>query len=96
LQFKKFHSISNNAHNVSIYILLQLFYWYRDIYNNRDISNDDYRKQKFQYRPSLVITRSHLQLINTSNDTFFSKLYAFLAEERRPVMGKMKLNGAMD
>ena len=30
-----------------------------------------------------AITRSHLQLINTLIDTFFSKLHAFLAEQRR-------------
>ena len=30
-----------------------------------------------------VITRSHLQFINTSIDTFFSKLCAFLTEQRR-------------
>ena len=30
-----------------------------------------------------VITRSHLQPINTSIDTFFNKLRAFLAEQRR-------------
>ena len=30
-----------------------------------------------------VITRSRLQLINTSIDTFFSELRAFLADQRR-------------
>ena len=30
-----------------------------------------------------VITRSRLQLINTSIHTFFSKLHAFLADQRR-------------
>ena len=34
-----------------------------------------------------VITRSHLQLINTSIDTFFSKLRAVLAEQRRRKAG---------
>ena len=46
-----------------------------------------------------AITRSRLQLINTSIDTFFSKLYAFLAEQRRkgrPVMVKRKLDGTVD
>ena len=45
-----------------------------------------------------IITRSHLQLINTSIDTFFSKLRAFLAEQRkkrRPVMEK-EARGAVD
>ena len=47
-----------------------------------------------------VITRSRLQLINTSINTFFSKLCAFLAEQRRrrkamPVMVKRKLDGAV-
>ena len=42
-----------------------------------------------------VITRSHLQLINSLINTFFSKLYAFLQnkEEGRPVMVKRKLDG---
>ena len=30
-----------------------------------------------------VITRSHLHLINTSIDTFFTKLRVFLVEQRR-------------
>ena len=34
--------------------------------------------------------------INTSIDTFFSKLRAFLAEEGRPVIVKRKLDGAGD
>ena len=43
------------VHDFSIYVLLQVIYWlYRDIYNNHDISNDDYRRQNFQYRPSLI------------------------------------------
>ena len=37
------HSISNNIYDFSVYVLLQLIYWYCDVYNNRDISNDDYR-----------------------------------------------------
>ena len=50
--------------------------------------------QKFYYD---VINRSHLQLINTSIDVFFSKLHAFLAEQRRrPVIIKRKLDGAVD
>ena len=50
-----------------------------------------------------VITRCHLQLINTSINTsintFFSKFRTFLAEQRRrgrPVMVKRKLDGAVD
>ena len=40
-----------------------------------------------------VIAKSHLQLINTLIDTFFSKLHAFLVEQRR----KRKTNdGAVD
>ena len=43
-----------------------------------------------------VKTRSRLQiLINTSIDTFFSKLCAFLAEQRR-WMVKRKLDGAVE
>ena len=42
-----------------------------------------------------VIARSHLQLINTLFDTFFSKIRAFLAEQRRPMMVKRKLDGAV-
>ena len=30
---------------------LQLIYWYRDTYNNRDISNDDYCWTKFSISP---------------------------------------------
>ena len=40
-------------------------------------------------------TKSSLQLINTSIYTFFSKLYAFLAEQGR-VMVERKLDGAVD
>ena len=47
----QFYSISNDVQDVSVYVLLQLFYWYRDIYNNRDISNDDYRRQKISISP---------------------------------------------
>ena len=45
-----------------------------------------------------VITRSSLQLINTSINIFFSKLRAFLRnkEEGRPVMAKRKLDGPVD
>ena len=45
-----------------------------------------------------VITRSHLQLINTSIDTFFSKLGVVLVEEEqlRPMMVKRKLDGSVD
>ena len=45
-----------------------------------------------------VITRSRLQLIKTSIDTFFSKLRAFLAdkkEEGRLMMVKRKLDGTV-
>ena len=43
-----------------------------------------------------VITRSRLQLINTSIDTFFSKLHAFLVEQRRRRKAyKRKLDGAV-
>ena len=42
-----------------------------------------------------VITRNCLQLMNTSIDTFFSKLCAFLAE-RRLMMVKRKLDVAVD
>ena len=38
-----------------------------------------------------VITRSHLQLINTSIDTFWNQ-----EEEGRPMMVKRKLNGAVE
>ena len=51
---------------------------------------------KFYYD---VITRRCLQLIDTSIDTFFSKLRAFLAEQRRrgrPVMVERKLDGEVD
>ena len=44
-----------------------------------------------------VITRSHLQLINTSINTFFSKLRAFLAKQRRRRKAvKRKLDGTVD
>ena len=46
-----------------------------------------------------VTTRSHLQLINTSINNFFSKLRVFLQikeEEGRPMMVKRKLDGAVD
>ena len=46
-----------------------------------------------------VIARSHLQLINTSIDTFFSKLDAFLADQKEqagPKMVKRKVDGAVD
>ena len=45
-----------------------------------------------------VIARSRVQLINTSNSTFFNKLYAFLLEQRRTniMMVKRKLDGAVD
>ena len=46
-----------------------------------------------------VIARSRLQLINTSIDTFFSKLDAFLVEEKeqgKPKMVKRKLDSAVD
>ena len=43
-----------------------------------------------------LITRSHLQLIDTSIDTFFSKFRNFLAEQRRPMIVKRKLDGAVD
>ena len=46
-----------------------------------------------------VITRSRLQFINTSIDTFFSKFCGFLADQReqgRPMMVKRKLDGTMD
>ena len=46
-----------------------------------------------------VIARSRLQLINTSIDTFFSKLDAFLVEQKeqgRPKMVKRKLDGTVD
>ena len=46
-----------------------------------------------------VITRSHLQLINTLIDTFFSKLCAFSTDQRKevkPMMVKRKLNGTVD
>ena len=42
-----------------------------------------------------VIARSHLQLINTLIDNFFSKLHTFL-EEGRTVMDKRKLDGTVD
>ena len=45
-----------------------------------------------------VIARSRLQLINTSINTFFSKLCAFSAEQRRrrkAMMDKRKLDGAV-
>ena len=40
-----------------------------------------------------VITRSRLQLINTSIDTFFSKFCAFLVEQRKRKKVKRKLDG---
>ena len=40
-----------------------------------------------------VINRNHLHI---SIDTFISKLCAFCEEERRPMMVKMKLDGAVD
>ena len=46
-----------------------------------------------------VITRSRLQFINTSIDTFFSELRAFLADQRRTRKandGKRKLDGAVN
>ena len=44
-----------------------------------------------------VITRSHLQLINTLINTFFSKLRAFLVEqEGRPMIVERKLHGTVD
>ena len=46
-----------------------------------------------------VVTRSRLQLIDTSIDTFFSKLNAFLVEQRkegRPVMVQRKQDAAVD
>jgi len=48
-----------------------------------------------------VIIKSHLQLINTSINTFFSKLRAFLAnkedsEEGRPMIVKRKLDGTVN
>ena len=44
-----------------------------------------------------VITRSRLQLINTSINTFFSKLCAFLVEQRRMKEGQWWLkDGAVD
>ena len=50
-------------------------------------------------RITLSIT-CRLQLINTSINTFFSKLSAFLSktkkEEGRPMMVKRKLDGAVD
>ena len=44
-----------------------------------------------------VITRSRLQLINTSIDTFFNKLCAFFIanKEGRPMMVKRNLDGAV-
>ena len=46
-----------------------------------------------------IITRTRLQLINTSINSFFSKLCTFLGEQReegRPVMVKRKLDDAVD
>ena len=46
-----------------------------------------------------VIAKSLLQLINTSIDTFFSTLDAFLAQQKdqgRPKMVKRKVDGTMD
>ena len=46
-----------------------------------------------------VITRSRLQLINTSIETSFSEFHAFLVEreeEGRAMMIKRKLEGAVD
>ena len=45
-----------------------------------------------------VMTRSRLQQINTSIYTFFSKLNAFLTEQKegRLMMVKMKLDGAVE
>ena len=46
-----------------------------------------------------VITRSHLQLINTLINAFFSTLHAFLAEQRKEgklMMVKKKLGGAVN
>ena len=46
-----------------------------------------------------IITTSSFQLINTLIDTFFSKLNAFLTEQKRegrPMMDKKKLDGTMD
>ena len=45
-----------------------------------------------------IITRSRVQLINTSIDTFFSKLRTFLIEQRKrgtPMMVKRELDGAV-
>ena len=48
-----------------------------------------------------VITRCRVQLINTSNNTFFSKLRAYLLEQGRRrkaniMMVKRKLDGAVE
>ena len=47
-----------------------------------------------------AITSSRVQVINILIDTFFSKLCAFLVEQRRkegnPMMVKRKLDGAVD
>ena len=43
-----------------------------------------------------VITRSCLQLINTLIDAFFSKLDAFLVDQKRPMMVKWKLDDAVN
>ena len=47
---------------------------------------------------SYVYNQSCLQLINTSIDTFFSKLCAILVEQRRRkgMIVKMKQGGAVD
>ena len=39
-------------------VLLQTIYWYRDIYNNHDISDDNYCRLKFSISP---ITIGHQQ-----------------------------------
>ena len=42
-------------------VLLQTIYWYRDIYNNHDISNDNYRRLK-NFSISPITSKHHIDI----------------------------------
>ena len=51
-------------------VLLQTIYWYRDIYNNRDISDDNYRRQKFLISPITTTIKIELKIKLFSSEIY--------------------------
>ena len=60
--------------------LLHTIYWYRDIYNNRDILDDNYRRLKFSISPITSLLSQVVFCQPCKTTTVFSNIFKPLIE----------------